>query len=127
MTFQIINLRMYHYQIQLFRLLDMVIMVIKEDYSYCICICTKTTLFIYLFIATIYNTNLLVLIFGYVNEYTPNDKVNILKIDDPYNPTWVDVTNGSNNKLNNAQLIAIITVSIALPVVINTNNNNNHN
>ncbi|CAO3648673.1 unnamed protein product [Cunninghamella blakesleeana] len=68
--------------------------------------------------ATIYNTNFLVLMFGYKDDLIANDQVSILNIENIYQPTWINVTTGSNNKLSNSHLIAIIIVSITVPVLI---------
>ncbi|CAO3621692.1 unnamed protein product [Cunninghamella echinulata] len=68
--------------------------------------------------ATLYNSNYLVLMFGYTENFQASDAINILNITDPLKPIWIINTettideNNENNGLSKTTLIIIIVITI---------------
>lgn len=69
-----------------------------------------------------YDTNYLVLVFGFVRFGLPADNLSVLNMTNVYNPTWLISFNATynaenNNELNQNSIIAIIAVLIISFVV----------
>ncbi|KAI9301332.1 hypothetical protein BJ944DRAFT_274761 [Cunninghamella echinulata] len=67
--------------------------------------------------ATMYGTNYLILVFGFIGFNLPADNLSVLNMTDMYNPTWLTSFNATLhveniNKLDQSSIIAIIVVFI---------------
>ncbi|CAO3619949.1 unnamed protein product [Cunninghamella blakesleeana] len=51
--------------------------------------------------ATIYKSNYLLLVSGSATESTTAESLNVLNIQDSFNPKWVDIANTTSNTITN--------------------------
>ncbi|CAO3621718.1 unnamed protein product [Cunninghamella echinulata] len=74
--------------------------------------------------ATLYNSNYLLLMFGYMENLQSSDTMNVINITDPLKPIWIINTettideNNENNGLSKTTLIIIIVITIIIVLVI---------